>query len=1118
MGFGRVSTDGRTITTIAGGIRSASWHYMTVTEPRLRNIGPPDSADGNNNNNNPTTCEGSILCASSGSLSEDHELSGFVSQGVPVTMKMGFKNPPSSQFSPMRFEVIYVTRRIPIRPGSSNTVAIAPRPVPRMTASVSINGSSSPVTSFNTSHFLASANNVPFSLVKNVDTQGMSTGLHSINLSLGLGTSMTGGGSRIMKKSVDYPVISPDTEFGMGWRYEGLQKLYGMDGPVSSTSKKVMLVYGNFKFLVFERNTDGTYTSPKGDYSTLSFVPEPFGGYSRTTKDGTNYLFDRNGKLVGYLDRYQRRTTYTYDTNNRLTRITHSNGESTLFVYGSDGYIDTITDPMMRVTRFSHDSKGHLLQIIDPDNTTRSFEYGADDRLLSQLDKKQRAKNYGYDKMGSVIQVIRPDNTQVDLVSKITKLTNQRGGSSMVVVNDDSNSSNFLDAKGNMTKIETNTFGSATKSVDPMGQTISYVRDEDNNITGSTDKRGNSTSSTYDSMGNLTSFTDANARNYSYGYMSNPAENFHQITSSTDAKGNRTTYTYDTRGNMTRITMPNSRSTSFVYTGYLMTSMTRTGDNLDVSHYFEHDTNGNPTIIRDSGRRVINTRTYSSSGNILTNTDALGNTTTYTYDNMNRLLTQTDARGGVIRYAYDNMGNLTSITDQRNHVTSFQYDAMDRLVRVTDPGLFTEEFEYDANGNMIERTDKNGAVITSQYDVLNRITGRFFPSGTSQSFTYDANNNLLTATDSDSDLSFTYDNSNRLTQASTVNNKTVPNVDVTYTYDNNDNITGVHDSVTGGSKQILYEYDTSDRLTRMGHSSSTDASAIRFTYDKLDRRLSAIYPNNVSSSYLYTPGKTNRLRTLAHAKIITPVNEDGTSGETTTTTHSSFTYSYNLNDYVTSLATTRSEITVNSPLNYLYDTTNQLTSATKPKGTGTETFTYDLSGNRLRKNGETTDSTYSNKNQLTNNKTCTYVYDKNGNLTKRTHSTTGEITTYTWDYENRLTSVTKKANATATENTSEVTYKYDALGRRIQKNVNDTITNYVYDGDDILLEFNNQNILEAKYIHSDRTDEVMVMERPRSPHTNASFPNQRYYYHHDRLGSTTEITNLTGDVIQRLCL
>ncbi len=230
----------------------------------------------------------------------------------------------------------------------------------------------------------------------------------------------------------------------------------------------------------------------------------------------------------------------------------------------------------------------------------------------------------------------------------------------------------------------------------------------------------------------------------------------------------------------------------------------------------------------------------------------------------------------------------------------------------------------------------------------------------------------------------------------------------------------------------------------------------------------------------------------------------------------SFTYFYNLNDYVTSLTTTRSEITVNSPLTYLYDTTNQLTSVTKPQGTGTETFTYDFSGNRLRRDGETTDSTYSTKNELTNDKTYTYVYDKNGNLTERTHTTTGEITTYTWDYENQLTSVTKKPNATA-EPTSEVTYKYDALGRRIQKNVNDTITitNYVYDRDNILLEFNAQNILEAKYIHSDQVDEVMVMERPRSPHTDESFPAQKYYYHHDRLGSVTEVTNLIGDVVQR---
>ncbi len=410
------------------------------------------------------------------------------------------------------------------------------------------------------------------------------------------------------------------------------------------------------------------------------------------------------------------------------------------------------------------------------------------------------------------------------------------------------------------------------------------------------------------------------------------------------------------------------------------------------------------------------------------------------------------------------------------------------------------------------KTDKNGAIITSQYDVLNRLENKFFPDGSSYTFTYDANNNFLTATDPDSDLLFTYDNSDRLTQASTVNSRTVPDVDIFYSYDDNDNITSVYDSVAGAD-QIFYGYDESNRLIRIGRS-STDPSSIRFSYNKLDNRTGTIYPNGVTSSYLYTPGKPNRLRTLTHSLTTTPLNEDGTSGETTIETHSSFVYSYNLNDYVTGVDTVRSELTVNSHLTYIYDTDNQLTSATKPQGTGTETFTYDLSGNRLRRDEETVDSTFSDNNELTNDKTYTYVYDRNGNLTQKTHIATGQVTTYTWDYENRLTSVTRRPSSIA-QATSEVSYRYDALGRRIQKNVNDTITKYVYDRGNILLEFNAQNTMEAKYTHSGRTDEVMIMERPESPHTSESFLTQKYYYHHDRLGSVTEITNLDGDVVQR---
>lgn len=44
-------------------------------------------------------------------------------------------------------------------------------------------------------------------------------------------------------------------------------------------------------------------------------------------------------------------------------------------------------------------------------------------------------------------------------------------------------------------------------------------------------------------------------------------------------------------------------------------------------------------------------------------------------------------------------------------------------------------------------------------------------------------------------------------------------------------------------------------------------------------------------------------------------------------------------------------------------------------------------------------------------------------------------------------------------------YRYDGLNRRIEKNVNGTITRYVYDDADILLEFDGSNSLTASYTH-----------------------------------------------------
>jgi RHS repeat-associated protein len=85
-----------------------------------------------------------------------------------------------------------------------------------------------------------------------------------------------------------------------------------------------------------------------------------------------------------------------------------------------------------------------------------------------------------------------------------------------------------------------------------------------------------------------------------------------------------------------------------------------------------------------------------------------------------------------------------------------------------------------------------------------------------------------------------------------------------------------------------------------------------------------------------------------------------------------------------------------------------------------------------------------------------------------------------------------------------VTYRYDGLGRRIEKNVNGVITRYVYDKEDILSEFNGSNSLIAKYTHGVGIDEPLIMERGGLSH----------FYQMDGLGSITELSDSSGSVAQ----
>ena len=199
-------------------------------------------------------------------------------------------------------------------------------------------------------------------------------------------------------------------------------------------------------------------------------------------------------------------------------------------------------------------------------------------------------------------------------------------------------------------------------------------------------------------------------------------------------------------------------------------------------------------------------------------------------------------------------------------------------------------------------------------------------------------------------------------------------------------------------------------------------------------------------------------------------------------------YAYNPVGNRTSLTDRR------GPQAFGYDNLDRLTSASHPLFGTPQAFVYDPVGNHT-----TGGSVVNAGNQLTEDVQFTYQYDDNGNLRRKTVKATNNFTQYTFDAENRLTKVEDFAAGNPTP-TAMSTYRYDGLGRRIEKVANGQTTRYIYDGEDILLEYDGTNTLQARYTHGPGIDEPIAVTRGGST----------FFYHADALGSVSELTASAG--------
>lgn len=402
-------------------------------------------------------------------------------------------------------------------------------------------------------------------------------------------------------------------------------------------------------------------------------------------------------------------------------------------------------------------------------------------------------------------------------------------------------------------------------------------------------------------------------------------------------------------------------------------------------------------------------------------------------------------------------------------MTSFTYDAFGRVTKTTFPSSFTETYAYDSVGNLTSKNDRKGQTINYVYDALDRLTHKGYPDSTGVDYVYDLIGKIKQVTDPTGTYGFAYDNMGRLigttSQYTFLPGSTFTN---SYGYDAGSHRTSF--TAPDGSTNT-YQYDTLSRLSTL---TSSLTGQFTFGYDALSRRTSFTRPNGVSTSYSYD----------SLSRLLSVLHQNGT------TTLDGATYTYDNAGNRTAKTNQLNTVTEQ----YTYDPIYQLTQVTQG-ATTTESYSYDAVGNRLTSLGVPS-YTYNSSNQLTSTSAAAYTYDNNGNTLTKTIS--GAITQYTWDFENRLTSVVLPGSG------GTATFKYDPFGRRVQKAFTQgsttTTTNYAYDGANSAEEVDQNGNVLAGYTQGLGIDDPLSELRSGTSS----------YYEEDGLGSVTSISSSTG--------
>ncbi|HEY2710739.1 MAG TPA: Ig-like domain-containing protein [Caulobacteraceae bacterium] len=534
--------------------------------------------------------------------------------------------------------------------------------------------------------------------------------------------------------------------------------------------------------------------------ATLPITSVTSSGSTEASSVATTYAYDGFGNRTQMVEASglteQRTTNYAYDLDNRLT--------STVVDPGS-GHLNLTTTN-------TYDRRGNLIETVDPNGDKTFYYYDHRDDQIAEVNALGALTAETYDKVGN-------KTSQVSYGSFLTTLPSTPGGAPPAAVNPTIyRQTNYTYDKDNrltvttvlstaISAIYTGAYNGSSYQVSasPVNIVAQTFYDGDGNVWKAVDGDGAATYSFYDAAGRRIAQVDP------LGYLT---------TYAVDQDGNVVTETqfatplgagFASGFSATTDNAPpsgtsnaNDRITSFTYD---KDGRRLTESRLNVAYASVGSGGG---LSTGSATATI-TYTYNGLGEVTSQRQATGDTTTYVYDSEGRQTSFTTASyaDGITPtttdtpqtiYYYDGLGDLTRSTVGNvgspvgsDRLTTYTYGAAGRLTSTTDASGFTQSLAYDADGNVLtdaySRLTSSGASISeqrvSQFDALNRVTyqanadlsGSTWVYGDASQTQYDAYGEV-TAKGLNGVFSqaFTYDGAGRQISTNAGNGSTVFNV------------------------------------------------------------------------------------------------------------------------------------------------------------------------------------------------------------------------------------------------------------------------------------------------------------------------------------------------------